>query len=143
MGYRPIMQCSVIAWLTFSAGGCSFVFVSGPPLGHEELEYFTCTESNSVPVLDVLWAGLNASSLAAGASSSPSGAVVGVSLGWVALSGFSAWTGFKRVNECRAARIELARRTAPAVDSRAVAGDQVRWPAPPRPAVLEPGGIRN
>ncbi len=59
MRYGPIMRGSLIAWLTFSAGGCSFVFVSGPPLGHEELEYFTCTESNSVPVLDVLWAGLD------------------------------------------------------------------------------------
>jgi len=42
--------------------GCSFVFVSGPPAHHEQLPYFSCTESRVAPVLDTIFAvlqGLN------------------------------------------------------------------------------------
>lgn len=38
---------------------CGFVFSQGPPTGHEQMESFTCTESNAGPILDIVWASLN------------------------------------------------------------------------------------
>ena len=36
--------------------GCSFVFVSGPPPQHEQLPYFSCSESRVFPILDTIFA---------------------------------------------------------------------------------------
>ena len=44
--------------LILATTGCSFVFVNGPPRGHEEMAEFTCTESRAVPILDAVGAGL-------------------------------------------------------------------------------------
>lgn len=105
--------------LSLSAGGCSFALVDGPPIGHEQLEYVLCTETTTFPVLDVI--GVAGSLLDADRAEAWALAVV---------FGASAWTGFRRVNACRAARLESALRSPPAPDPLASAADQVRWPAP-------------
>jgi hypothetical protein len=48
--------------------GCSFVFVSGPPPQHEQLPYFSCTESRVAPVLDTIFAVLQGANLILAAS---------------------------------------------------------------------------
>ena len=40
-----------------ATGACGFIFSHGPPVGHEQMEYFTCTESNAGPIVDVIWGG--------------------------------------------------------------------------------------
>jgi hypothetical protein len=46
----------IVLVLALVVGGCSFVFVSGPPPQHEQLPYFSCTESRVAPILDLVFA---------------------------------------------------------------------------------------
>jgi hypothetical protein len=39
--------------------GCGLLIVKGPPVGHEQMEYFTCTEGDAGPIIDLVWGGLN------------------------------------------------------------------------------------
>jgi hypothetical protein len=48
--------------------GCSFVFVSGPPAHHEQLPYFSCSESRIAPVLDTIFAVLQGANFLLAAS---------------------------------------------------------------------------
>ena len=118
---RSNTRYTLIACLSLSAGGCSFPFVKGPPIGHEQLEYFRCTESRTFPILDVI--GVAVSLLdAATVEDDPN-----IHLAFAVSFGASAWTGYRRVNECRAARLESARRSAPPPDPLAVPADEVPW----------------
>ncbi|HSS37825.1 MAG TPA: hypothetical protein VLT58_03550, partial [Polyangia bacterium] len=47
---------------------CSFLFVHGPPPDHDRLQYFDCSSSNVLPVLDALYGGLAAVEAAAAAA---------------------------------------------------------------------------
>jgi len=96
--------------------GCGFVFSQGPPTGHEQMESFTCTESNAGPILDIVWASLNVLG-ALGAASDPSayensGEIVAVGLGWGVFSSFSAASGFNKSKQCKLALRQLAERQA-------------------------------
>ena len=101
-------------WLL--ASGCGFVFSKGPPTGHQQMESFTCNESNAPPALDIVWAGLNVLGAAAAAadpsSYENSGQIVAVGIGWGVFSSFSAAHGFKKSRECREALQQLADRQA-------------------------------
>ncbi len=44
-------------------GGCSFVFVSGPPANYRQLPAYECTSSRAAPALDTVWAALQTSNL--------------------------------------------------------------------------------
>ena len=57
LGSRP-MTISLLALMALTTG-CGFIVSHGPPEGHEQLDYFTCTESNTGPILDVIFASLN------------------------------------------------------------------------------------
>ena len=119
MSLRTVRNLILITCLSVSGSACSFAFVDGPPSGHENLEDFTCTESRLLPALDGVWAGLGgvlAAVAASEESTSASGdAILGtgiaVGVGFLVLNGASSITGFRRVNSCRAAQSELARRS--------------------------------
>jgi hypothetical protein len=112
------LRTGMIALLTSGATGCSFLFVNGPPAGHESMPFFTCTQSNALPILDGIWAGLNglgavtALTAEEGTYENQSQAV-GVGIGWFVLSSLSARSGFKDTRECRAATASLMQRLAP------------------------------
>ena len=102
--------------------GCGFVFSQGPPTGHEQMESFTCTESNAGPILDIVWASLNVLG-ALGAASDPSayensGEIVAVGLGWGVFSSFSAASGFNKSKQCKLALRQLAERQGPEEECR-------------------------
>ena len=102
--------------LLTAASGCGFLFTHGPPTGHEQLEYISCTESDAGPILDLVWGGLNVLGAIAIASSPDEydhpGLAVASGIGWGVLSGFSAASGFKKSSSCKAARQALAQRQA-------------------------------
>ena len=97
------------------------MFSKGPPVGHEQMNYFTCTETDVGPVLDIVWGGLNllgALSVAAdpeayeevyGTDATP---VIVVGFAWSAVSTIAAGTGFNRSEQCRKAKLQLAQRQA-------------------------------
>src|SRR4051812_48880147 len=106
----------VLGLLPLLLSGCGFVFSKGPPTGHEQMLSFSCTESNTGPTLDIIWASLNVLG-ALTAASDPngydnSGEVVAVGLGWGVFSSFAAASGFKKSKQCRQALQQLAARSA-------------------------------
>lgn len=104
------------AGLSLPAFGCGFVFSHAPPPGHERMEYFTCTESDAGPILDIVWAGLNVAGAVAAAADPDAyedpGQIVAVGVGWGVLSTAAAVTGFRKSQRCRLARQQLAERQA-------------------------------
>jgi len=111
MGLKRIVSVSTMIFgmvlALGSQSGCSFAFVNGPPEHHAEMATFECTESNAWPVLDAIWAGLNGlgAASAAGDNQNPNqGQIIAVGLGWLALSGISAITGFSKVSACNDAK---------------------------------------
>ena len=110
---RLYTRIALLALMPLVAAGCSFVLVKAPPPGHQELASFDCTAEKSVPIVDAIFAGLNALSVIGIAGGDPidnKGAGIGFALGIEVLQGVSAWTGDKRVDECRAAKRALAER---------------------------------
>lgn len=104
----------LLGFLSLLLSGCGFVFSKAPPTGHEQMESFTCTESDAGPILDVVWASLNVLG-AATAASDPSayensGQIVAVGLAWGIFSSFSAASGFNKSKQCRRALQQLALR---------------------------------
>jgi len=97
-----------------SLAGCGFLFTQAPPQGYESMDYFSCTESNTGPILDVVWAGLNVLGALVVASDQDAyetpGTTMAVGLGWGVLSGASAGVGFSKTRRCRTAKQELALR---------------------------------
>ena len=111
----PVRLLLCLPLLT-AASGCGFLFVHGPPTGHEQLEYIPCTESDAGPILDLVWGGLNVLGALIIASSpdeyeNPDAATAS-GLVWGVVSAFSAASGFKKVSACKNARQALAQRQA-------------------------------
>jgi hypothetical protein len=111
----PVRLLLCVPLLT-AASGCGFLFVHGPPTGHEQLEYISCTESDAGPALDLVWGGLNVLGALVIASQpdeyeNPEPAIV-TGLAWGVISSFSAASGFKKVSACKNARQALAQRQA-------------------------------
>lgn len=109
----------LLAAAVLGASGCGYLLVNGPPENHEQLNYFSCTESDAGPVLDAVWAGLNAAGAVAIALdpdeyeynydvSSTAGILVGA--GWTIFSGGAAMAGFQKTRNCREAKRALANR---------------------------------
>ena len=109
-GSRP-MTISLLALMPFTAG-CGFLFSHAPPEDHEQLDYFTCTESNAGPIIDVIWGSLNVLAGLAAASDPEfygEGAAVAY-LSWGVLSAAAAGVGFNKSKKCKAAKRALAAR---------------------------------
>ena len=110
--------CPIPLVLPLLLTGCGFVFTKGPPTGHEQMESFTCTESNAGPILDIVWGGLSvlgAAKVAQDPSAygySSSGQAWGIGVGWAVFSSMSAASGFNKSKQCRRALQQLAERNA-------------------------------
>jgi uncharacterized protein YjdB len=93
---------------------CGFVLTHGPPEGHEQMDYFSCTESNAGPIIDLVWASLNVTG-AAVISANPeeyenADAAVAGGLIWGAVSTAAAIVGFNKTSKCREAKRLQAQR---------------------------------
>ena len=145
---RPTATSSAVAssrCFSLSAGGCSWVFVNGPPTGHQQRDFFSCTEGKTAPVLDVIVAAISAAVILTAEDDADftkeeyqrSGLL------WGAISGASAYTGFNRVKACQSAQLEAALRRATedaASASPTLAADPAPWPAPLAPPLRRPNG---
>ncbi len=105
---------ALIACLSMPLASCGLIFSHAPPVGHEQMNYFTCTEGNTAPVLDLVWGGLNVLGALAAASDQAAyenpGQIMAVGVGWGVVSGLGAVSGFRKSAECRAAKRLLAER---------------------------------
>jgi len=122
MTIRALLRIMLLCAFFLTSTACSWAFVNGPPPNHESLPFFTCTQSKTWPILDVVWGGAaflsGVSVLAmsdeefANSGSDGDRVTTGVvGLAWGVASGFSARSGFNKVNECRAAYAGLAQRS--------------------------------
>lgn len=107
---------ALCAALLASTSGCGLLFTNGPPVGHEQMVGFSCTESETGPVLDVVVTALSVVGALAAASQSKSdfydggpsqGAAIATNLGWGLLSGISAGVGIQRTKACREAKMAM------------------------------------
>jgi hypothetical protein len=114
--FQPTLATLCLAVASLGSGGCSFIFVDGPPTQHKKMPYFDCTSSNALPVVDVVIAaaeGLAAASDFASrdqydSSSATTTAVT--QLGVAALFAASGISGFSKTGACREAKDELMAR---------------------------------
>lgn len=118
---RPALMFALLAALTLSVSGCSYVVVNGPPPEHANMVYFSCTESNAFPIIDGVAAVLSGihtflvvgdrdaydDKYGLGASSQTL-----MGLGTVATLGygFAALEGSNRTDNCRDAKRDWAER---------------------------------
>ena len=115
-GWEGLMRGAAVLALTVPVCGCGLILVQPPPSAHAEMDYFSCTESNTGPVLDVVWAGLNFVGALAAASEPNAYAdaqqiqIIGFS--WTLVSSVSAGVGFSKTRRCREARTAMAARLA-------------------------------
>lgn len=49
----------IVLTAVVGASGCGLMISEGPPPGHHNMNYFSCTESDVGPAFDFVWAGLN------------------------------------------------------------------------------------
>jgi len=108
----------VLTLIPLAISACGLLFTHAPPPEHEHLESFSCTASNTGPVIDVAWAALNLTGALVVAGNpdqyeNPDQAEAS-GLFWGVLSGVSAGVGFDKVKKCVAAKRELAERKAKA-----------------------------
>ena len=111
---RTSFKITCVVLIPLVIGGCGYVFTHGPPTGHEQMDYFSCTESNAGPIIDIVWASLNGIGTIGIASDMDAYEYAELSIAsgvaWAILSGTAAATGFKKTKQCRLARQELAAR---------------------------------
>ena len=109
MTRQHCIKLALLSILALSSGGCSWIFVDGPPADHAELEFFTCTTSKAAPRLDLIFGGLNLIGAVAVAAESDEDYYydyfgrefyIGTYLVQAAVLGLSARSGFSRVSAC-------------------------------------------
>lgn len=114
-----------LALVSVVSGGCSFLFVNGPPPNHRTSSFFGCTSSNALPFVDVAFAAgsiLEAFDPGAGSSgyATASGAQAANVVAYgatAALLAASAAYGFSKTSRCREAQAELLARLPPPIAS--------------------------
>lgn len=126
--------------VTQLCSACSFVFVKGPPPNHEQLPYFECTTSRTVPILDAVWTGLQAINLLAAATIDSAefkdkyglDRTLAMSLygGFAALGAAGLYYGWTRTSKCREAKQAWTMRLG---NEGGLAPAPGTWP-PPAPA---------
>jgi hypothetical protein len=103
--------------VAFLLSGCSFLFVQGPPSNYQHMDDFHCTPSDTPPMLDVIFAGVNALDLSLVGShqyriedSSVESAVIATDAILIAVHIASAIYGFAKTTECQEALANLSAR---------------------------------
>jgi hypothetical protein len=123
-------------------GGCSFLFVHGPPKNHEQLQYFDCSTSNVAPVLDTIFGASAVLTVAGAAADSAEFSNLGsqktaiaVYAGEAALFAASAVYGYAKTSDCRAAQAAMLARMplVPAGPARPVIDPWTGRPVAPPP----------
>ena len=96
--------------------GCGWLFVDGPPQGMASSSpYIPCTDSKVLPTLDAVMAGLQVANIIYVSSmddydfedqfgDTSKGTIMGMQAVFGTLWGFSAYSGYGKVSDCRAAR---------------------------------------
>jgi uncharacterized protein YjdB len=111
----------LLVLITLSLTGCGVWFTHGPPTGWEQMDHFSCSETTTGPVIDVVLGALNLLGGIAIASDSATAADYGydntstpVILGvvYAGVLGASAAVGFDKVKKCKAAKQKAAERQA-------------------------------
>lgn len=133
------LTAALVLALAGGASGCGWLFVEGPPIGYQNMDYFPCTESKGLAHLDIAMAGLQALNILYTASledyevydnfgTESRGGIIAVQAGFGALWALSGTSGYRKVNQCRAARLEAASRDLPAPEPPAGALESWRPP---------------
>ena len=133
---RSALRYWVAPALLLATTGCSFLFVDGPPVGHQQRDFFTCTESKTFPTVDAILAGLNTLGVLVAeddASFTKEEYQASGTL-WAVVNGLSANSGFNKVSACEVAQVQAAQRRAAAafadLDSPSVTPDSEPWRVP-------------
>ena len=157
-GKNHMLSRSMTRWvllvpLCLAMGSCSLLFVHSPPPGHQAMDSFSCAESKVLPRLDYAGAflALGAAAIVSptetvsesvffGTVTTTSGSATNAALGFggAVLLGVSGWVGGRRVEACRAAKLELAERNGAAASARSTAAS-ARLPGRWSPALFPPG----
>ena len=107
MRFQSLRAIAFLGLVPAATGACGFIFSHAPPAGHEQMDYFTCTESNVAPIIDVI---VVIEAFVFGAERRIANRLV-----FAGLSGVAAGVGFSKSRECRAAKRALAQRLVEAV----------------------------
>lgn len=113
---RAWIAIGVLLLCSLGSGGCSYLFVDGPPKQHKQMPYFTCSTSKGWPVVDTVIGGvygiaaISAFAAGAGAGSNDTTVSGAAAAGVAALMLASAVSGYHDVSECREATQELQMR---------------------------------
>ena len=108
----------LLASTPFLLGACGLLFTKGPPAGHEQMTSFEWTQSNTGPVVDIVFGAVNLIASIAVANDpnseyyTSSGQAIASGVVWGVIMGASAGVGFDRVKKCVAAKRQLAERQA-------------------------------
>ena len=150
MDPRRTVRFFLLAVVALGSGGCSWIFVDGPPEDHAELDFFTCTTSRTAPRLDLVWGGLNLLGVIVATAEtseefeadsdglSREGFIVSSAI-WTVVAGLSARSGFQRVDACEEAIRQRGQRSLPSAPESA--GDQPEVRSDP--AGGGPGPVRH
>ena len=108
------VEICLLGSLTIATSGCGLIFSHAPPEGYEQMDHFTCTESDAGPIIDVIWGGLNVLGALVAASDPDEydNSTIVIGLSWGVVSSISAGVGFNKSKRCRAAKQEMAARHA-------------------------------
>lgn len=112
---KRLLSVFTVLLLTTATSGCGFLFVKGPPAAVPNTANFQCTDSKTLPYLDVAMAGLQVLNILYVNSMDDydfrdmfpdmeKSQVMGAQAGMGVLWAFSAKSGMGKVNDCIAAR---------------------------------------
>jgi hypothetical protein len=93
--------------------GCGFLISDGPPPGHQNMNYFSCTESDVGPAFDFVWAALNIAGAVIAASDETiqdRDQTIAIGAAWGMFSTASGLVGTSKSSDCREAKAQLADR---------------------------------
>ena len=106
-----VVAVALLCWWTTA---CGMARTKGPPVGHQQMTQFTCTEGNAGQWVDVSLGAffLFASGFSMDAGQPTPPAYIAVNAGIAGLFGISAYQGFRKTKSCRNALRQLSERRA-------------------------------
>ncbi len=149
MWCRKVVGAALVS-VVLVLGGCSLLFVQGPPGNHASLPTVDCSYRNTAPVVDTVLAGLAVLDLAIAAGSTEQqwedlnlgqkqSTVLTLALVRLALYGGSAIYGYSKTSSCRQAREAAQRRQGWPAPGAAPVAPVPAAPVAPGAAPVAPG----